>query len=54
MILVAVILYDIIAVTVTLAALLCVYFGSMTGMLICSVVSGVALVALGLVLATHE
>ena len=54
MILFTLILYDAVAIIVTVAALLCASAGSMAGLLICSMVSGIALASLGVVLAIYD
>jgi len=54
MILLTVTLYDIIAVIVTVAALFCASQDYMPGLVVCGIVSGVAMVAMGWVLATEE
>ena len=54
MVLLTIILYDAVAIIVTVAALLCASAGLMTGLLICGIVAGIALVSLGWVLAIYD
>ena len=54
MILLTIVLYDIIAVIVTVAALLCAYADWMHGLLICGVIAGIALIVTGYILAMEK